>query len=488
MIRFAPIFAVLFFCFGSALGNSIEDPRIVQLVEELRSKAPNAGMAVAVVSKNEIKHVSLHGTADIETNQELTSDSLFMIGSTTKAMTATLGAIAMSRSKLTWDARVKDYLAQFTLVDQEAAEACSLRDLLLHRSGVARHDYAWLAQPMDSEGYLELFGKMPPAAKFREKFQYQNLGYMTAGLMIGDAMGGNWSELLTSEVFEPLGMHHSRARSQDLIPTDKVAQPHGIGSSGIKRIEPRNIDAVGPAGSVYSSVSDMSKWLQFNLNAYAGETQLASSIVIQDLYRPQILARAASEDMPEYGDAEYGLGWIISTYRGQKIIEDGGGIDGYLTQVMLLPESDIGIVILTNGGSLIPNIVGLTLADYLLGEGAQTSWFERFNQQPTPQQPPEGITFPESYESAAGEYRNEVYGKLFVRTVEVEGIHAIEVELGENTGFIYTVAPWIVNEREWIYQLNGTIIQLEIQDGEVSSVAVNWERSLPPVKFERIDL
>jgi hypothetical protein len=153
----------------------------------------------------------------------------------------------------------------------------------------------------------------------------------------------------------------------------------------------------------------------------------------------------------------------------------------------MLPEADIGIIVLTNGGLLSPDVVSYTIADLLLGEVSEPSWLERFNAERQAEQPPEGINLPESYQAAVGVFSHQAYGKVYVSQVEVNGSKFLQAELGEKTGLAYVVAPWVVNQDQWLYQLNGVTVQVDLLQGRAAAISINWEPSLPPIRFERAE-
>jgi CubicO group peptidase (beta-lactamase class C family) len=470
----------------AAGANPPADPEISRLVESIREKKANAGMAVAVVRGREILHLSTHGYADAEGQLPIGENTLFMIGSTTKAMTATAAGYLVQDQRMSWDTPVRQLVPSFRLKDPAATEQATLRDLLLHRTGLPRHDFAWLSRNWTSEQYLELLPLLEPSAGFREVWQYQNLMYMVAGLMVGAAEQKSWGEVLTERLFKNLGMEHSRALAADLLPSDDLARPHEWVGQKFVRISPRPIDGVGPAGSVHSSITDMIRWTQFNLRkgeAPGGKNLDAS--IMAEIHRPQMMISRGAR-MPEFGsEQDYGLGWIVTKYRDQTYISHGGGIDGFTTSVAFLPDADLGIVVLTNGGELAPDVVTFSVLDRMLG-AESVNWLERFY-------PPTGNTpepverqYPASYEGGVGEFVHPAYGTIATSIVDADGQKLLRLDL--NGGFDFDIMPWVTDDpKVWAFEYSWIRVMIHLDEsGRAVRIETNLEPTVADLLFERV--
>jgi CubicO group peptidase (beta-lactamase class C family) len=327
------------------------------------------GAAIAVVAGGEVVYAKGFGKRDLEKDLPMTPDSLFAIGSTTKAFTATVLGTLVDEGKVDWDTPVRTYLPWFRLEDQSTTEQITPRDLVTHRSGLPRHDLMWYNNHQVSrEELVRRLAFLEPSATLRERFQYNNLMFMTAGYLSGELTGGTWEEAVRTRIFEPLGMTRSNFSVTDSRQDSDFAQPYRENDDEkIERIPFRNIDLVGPAGSINSSVNEMSRWLLFNLNrGKVGEDQLVNASTLADIHTPHMVTGTTS-DRPELGPSSYGLGWFIRSYRGHLMLAHGGGIDGFITMVVLYPNDGLGLVAFTNIGSGLPGILTRHATDLVLG-------------------------------------------------------------------------------------------------------------------------
>ena len=328
------------------------------------------GFGIAIVSDGEVVYAKGFGHRDVEAKKPMTADTLFSIGSTTKAMTTTVLGMLVDDGKVAWDEPVRDWLPSFTLADPSISERITPRDLVTHRSGLPRHDLLWYnynegtrADMVKRLEHLEL------TADLRERFQYNNLMYLTAGHLIETLTGESWEDALDERLFEPLGMERScfSVLTAQEDPDHALPYREDPETRKIERIPFRRIDLVGPAGSVSSSVNEMSKWLLFNLRkGKVGDRQLVNAATLADIHSPHMTLPGAPQ-RPDISHGAYGMGWVIDSYRGHRRLQHGGGIDGFITSVSFYPDDDLGIVAFTNIGSGIPSIVAQHAADRMLG-------------------------------------------------------------------------------------------------------------------------
>jgi len=335
------------------------------------------GAAIAVVAGGEVVYAKGFGYRDVEAEKPMTSDTLFAIGSTTKAMTATVLGMLVAEGLVEWDEPVRRYLPTFRLSDPTVAERLTVRDLVTHRSGLPRHDLLWYNNNESTRAELvERLAELELSADLRERFQYNNLMFMTAGYLAGRLTDKTWEEVMRERLFGPLGMERTNFSVSDSQADNDFAYPYKENDAHeIERIPFRSIDLIGPAGSVNSSVNEMSRWLLFNLrNGRAGDEELINPTVLADIHSPH-MTTGATQERVEISPATYGMGWMIASYRGHRRIEHGGGIDGFVTSVVLLPDDDIGLVSFDNGQAGIGELVNRHAADRLLGL-EEIDWLE----------------------------------------------------------------------------------------------------------------
>lgn len=346
------------------------------IAEQLKEwKVP--GLAIAIVKDGKVIHAKGYGHRDLAKKLEVTPDTLFAIGSTTKAITATTMGILADEGKLDWDKPVREYLPAFKMQDDYVTANMTPRDLVTHRSGLPRHDLVWYGSPLSRKELFERLRHLEPSRPFRTTYQYQNLMFMTAGYLVGEIANTSWEEFTRKRLLEPLGMtstNFSVAASQK---TSDFSLPYMEEKDEVKAVPFRNIDAIGPAGNINSSVAEMAKWVMLNLSkGKAGDKQIISEANLRQIHTPQIIA-GGSLRYDETFYSSYALGWGVTSYRGHAMLSHAGGIDGFTAHVSFMPRDNIGIVILTNrGGTPLTTIVAYNAYDRLLGL-SEVDWAKR---------------------------------------------------------------------------------------------------------------
>jgi CubicO group peptidase (beta-lactamase class C family) len=338
------------------------------VIEKALADFEAPGMGLAVVRGGEVVLAKGYGLRDREQKLPVTADTLFAIGSTTKAMTATLLGMLADEGKVAWDAPVRRYLPWFALKDAALSERLTVRDLVTHRSGLPRHDLLWYNFNEGTRRQLvERIAHLDLTADLREKFQYNNLMYATAGYLAGELSGTTWEALIRERLFAPLGMARTNVSVLDSERDPDHALPYTKRDGALVRIPFRRIDLVGPAGSVNSSAAEMARWLLFNLaGGRVGERQLVQRATLADAHAPHMVG-SGQGDRREILPVGYGHGWGVDAYRGHRRVSHGGGIDGFITMVTLFPDDDLGIVSFVNAGVGLPDLVNNTIADRVLG-------------------------------------------------------------------------------------------------------------------------
>jgi CubicO group peptidase (beta-lactamase class C family) len=340
------------------------------------------GLAVAVVKDGQVILCEGFGLRNMSSGLPVTADTLFPIASCTKAFTAMSVGLLVDAGKLDWDKPVRDYLPTFTLQDKFASERMTPRDLLTHRSGLPRHDLMWYASNFNRREIFDRLRYLEPSRDFRYTFQYQNIMYMVAGLLVGEIAGTSWEQFVQERIFDQLGMNHSNLSTVLTQQSPNFGTPYLYRDSKLKEIPffeaDGEKDAVGPAGNISSCVSDMAKWLQVHLNSGKfGDQQFISKTNLEQMHTPQIII-----DDPQarnrfgYEFTSYGLGWEMRSHKGQVLVQHGGAIDGFASYNSLMPRQNMGIVVLSNGDAYynpVPNIVTYTIYDRLL-ELEPTDW------------------------------------------------------------------------------------------------------------------
>jgi CubicO group peptidase (beta-lactamase class C family) len=367
---------IAFVCFGADSKQAFEgfDTFAQQVLKDWNC----VGFAVAVIQDGKVTYAKGHGLRDLKGNQPVTTKTLFAIGSSTKSFTVTSLGVLADQGKLDWDKPVREYLPDFQLMDQFATERMTPRDLVTHRSGLPRHDRMWLNSPFTRQEIFERLRYLEANKDFRTTFQYQNLMFMTAGLLAGHVAGMPWEDHIRKVIFEPLGMSDSNFSVVDMQKSADHSQPYTLVKEQIREMPFRNIDTIGPAGSINSNVEDMAKYVMMHMQHGKGIISLKNS---RDMQSPQMSIAGPSPENKELGSQSYGMGFFLTSYRGHYLVHHGGNIDGFSALVTFMPQDNIGMVILSNqNGSQVPTVVSYDVYDRLLGLD-QIDWTKRFKTQ-----------------------------------------------------------------------------------------------------------
>lgn len=354
------------------------DAFIEQVIDEW--KVP--GLAIAVVDDGEVVLSNGYGYRDMERELPVTPRTLFAIGSITKSFTVALLGMLVDEGELDWDTPVREYLPDFRLYDEYATANMTPRDLVTHRSGLPRHDLMWYGSDFTRREMFERLRHLEPSEPFRYVFQYQNLMFMTAGYLAGQLAGTTWEDLARRRLLDPLGMERSVFSVRELEADDDAALPYVKNDETVRLVPYRNIDEIGPAGSINSSVEEMIRYVRFHIElGKHDEVQLLSEANAREMQTPQITVPGDFE-YDELSHGAYGMGLGISYYRGRKVVQHGGGIDGFIALLSFMPRERVGMVILTNlsGENPVPTLVSRRVYDQLL-ELEPVDWLARLKEQ-----------------------------------------------------------------------------------------------------------
>src|SRR5262245_4478229 len=369
------LFAVLLIValFSPALSQAFDQVALDAVMDDAMAYWHTPGAAIVVVRGDEIAYIKGFGVKDVKTKQPVTPDTIFAIGSTTKAFTTAAMAILIDQGLMNWDDPVRKHLPYFRLSDPLANESVTLRDLVTHRTGLVRHDMLWYNSPWSREEIIKRIGLVPLSYPFRTTFQYQNIMFLTAGEAVAAAAGMTYEDFVRKRLFNPLGMRSANLSTAHAVIAADHATPHGKRGDKIEPIGWRNLDNVGPASSINASVRDLSGWIRMHLNrGMAVGKQLISAENIREMHSPQQVIRLEGRWKLFFPESEtlqlsYGLGWFINDYRGHKLVMHGGTIDGFRASIMLEPKAKLGIAVLANlNGTQMPEATCYNLLDLLL--------------------------------------------------------------------------------------------------------------------------
>lgn len=429
------------------------------------------------------------GQSDLEANIDAGPDTIYCIGSSTKAFIATALCILSEEEKINLDLPIKTYLPWFKMYDDYTSENLTIRDALSHRSGMPRHDTSWLNTPertiLEQVQALEF---LQPAYPIRYKFHYQNHMFMLATILVEEITGKTWEEFVTERILKPLHMNDTYIYGDRIGDEDRrKARPYMESQEKLIRIPYNYAKTSGGAGTIYSSTKDMSKWLNFQLE---GNDEILKREILKDMHYPHMII--GHKEMykilfPEVEFTSYGLAWFVDSYRGLKVIHHGGTIDGFKSEQIFLPNEDITISILSNLNQTTAVIsIGYEIIDILLGL-ERIDWNKKYIDAGKELKDKEIKAYQETIkkinikeekieniEEYQGEYLNKGYGpikilvenkKLYVETIGLR----LPITLVEKDKFILVVESYGM-----FFPLNFT----RNEDNEIRELLIPLEESL----------
>lgn len=364
-------------CAVAVLNLSAQDKIVAQKLKNFDAVASRVmkdwkvqGMAVAVVQKDKVVYAKGYGYRDVEKKLPATADTQFAIGSCTKAFTAAAVCMTAEDEIIDMDKPVRDYLPTFKLQDEYATNNMTPRDLLCHRSGLPRHDLVWYGADFSRKEIFDRLQYLEPNKPFRTTWQYQNLMFMTAGYLVGEMNHTSWEAYVKTKLLEPLEMNNTNFSVKEMAKAKEGSLGYIERKDKVESTPYMNIDAMGPAGSINSSVNDMSHWLIALVNGgkFKGK-QVLTEKTVRDVQTPTMVMPAQVPLQYDEGFySSYGLAWTITAYRGHVRVDHGGNIDGFSASTCFLPKDSVGIVVLTNmNGTAATSIIRNNLIDRMLG-------------------------------------------------------------------------------------------------------------------------
>lgn len=343
-----------------------------ELIEAERLRFGVPGCAVVVVAGGKVVLSEGFGTRDVFRDLAVTDRTLFPIASSTKTFTAALCAALVQDGKLAWDRPVRDYMDDFAMKDPVVTKTLSVFDMLCHRSGLPRHDLLWYSDggEMDRRELVRALRHLDPNRGFREEFQYNNLLYLAAGEVAGHVDGTTYETAVQERLLDPLKMTRTNFSVDDLLGNEDTATPYVFPypENEAKEVPHARLDLIAPAGSINSCAEDMASWLLTLLGrGVGGWPPLLGPGVLSVLRAPAVPLPMGSSLV--IGNAVgYCLGLMAVDYRGHRVLQHGGNIDGFSSQVTFIPGEGCGIVVLSNrDGTVFRDVLPLVIFDRVLG-------------------------------------------------------------------------------------------------------------------------
>lgn len=383
---------------GSAAAADAAPPAgFAQRVEQLRKEFGTPGLTIAIVENGKTTLAQGWGVRDVSTNQPVDADTIFFTGSTGKAFTNAALATLVDEGKLGWDDKVIDHMPDFRMWDPWVTREMTVRDLLVHRSGLGLGEGDLMFVPNSTLSRKESVRRiryLKPATSFRSGYAYDNILYMAAGELIEAVSGETWERYIHDHVFAPLSMNHSTDTDAEFQANPDHARPHsrtGGAIVGLGKQTPLDENATiaqnaAPAGGLAISANDMSHWLLTQLGRGqipGSDKRLFSAEQSEQMWNPLVI-QPIQHYPAEFAVTEpnfdlYALGWDIKDYRGAKLVAHDGAVFGSLATVALIPDKNIGIYIATNSedGEIVRGLL-YELLDHYLGY-APEHWPEKYH-------------------------------------------------------------------------------------------------------------
>lgn len=380
MIALPLLLLTLFSCSASVQNASqTEEQQLDTLrahIKKTMEETKVPGLGVGIMKDDNVILAEGFGTRDTNTGVPLDSQSIFLIGSSTKPFTTTALAMLVDERLVEWDAPVRTYVPTFAVHNDDYVSAhITVKDLVTHRTGVPESAVSWMGSTLTRKEMVASIQNADLNVGFRERFQYNNVMFMAGGYVAGQVANSTYEEVIHDRILEPLGM--TRTEFTDLSEEDppfqhNIAFPHAIEDGSVKRIEFEfEGTAIRPAGTLASNIDDMLKWVRFNLEQgkHAGK-ELLSEAGFKELVTPHMhISRPRRVDAFQ----NYGLGWFLETYHGHKVVFHTGGATGTSTQVLFLPDDNIGMVLFTNASSTLPSTLAYYIVDLVTGDTRSAS-------------------------------------------------------------------------------------------------------------------
>lgn len=471
-------------------------------LEQILKDRKAAGFAVAVVKKDSIIYARGFGYRDLENRLPVTPNTLFAIGSCTKAFTTSLLGLMKEEGRLDYDKPARDYLPGLKFYNDDLNRGVTVRDAIVHRTGLPRHDFSWYLFSTDSRDELmRRIEFMEPVAPLRQTWQYNNFMYLVQGMIAEKNYGKTWEELVRQKFFIPLNMKRSNTSVTALSGDNDAALGYTLKSDSIiSGTDYYNINAMGPAGSINSSVLEMANWLKvwINKGRFNGREVLPESYIKEAISSQMVVSPGyPGAESPDLHVSNYGFGWAVSSYRGHYRVDHGGNIDGFSANTAFFPTDSIGIVVLTNqNGSALNNLVRNTLADRLLNLDP-IDWNERRNKSERKassdvsgeENQKRGTQPSHPLKDYEGLYTHKAYGTFEVKHRNDSLIAVFPVEKMWLRHYHYDVFQAVGYGKDGLVdttEVSRVLVPFYMNEaGDIESVKLKFQPELEPLNFTR---
>lgn len=477
------VFLVLFtFLSNSTTLAQISSNEVDQLVEDAMKKFNVAGVAVGIVKDGVIIHTKGYGVKSIETKEKVNEHTQFAIASNSKAFTTAALAILVEEGKLSWQDKVKDHIPEFKMYNAYVTENFSIQDLLTHRSGLGLGvgDLMFFPDGADFtiKDVLSSFQYFKPQSAFRTKFDYDNLLYFVAGEVIARVSGMSWEEFVGKCIIEPLEMDYTFCSLSLIKDKSNLATPHSTETGTIRAISQFEEMVNGAAGGIFSNVDDLCNWMLVHLNngKYGDnlEKELFSETSQREMWK--IHTTLGVNRNPRYNShfSGYGLGWELTDIKGNMSVSHTGGLPGMLSRTVLIPDLELGVVVLTNtanGGAGVFGAVSRSIVDSYLGLD-DYKWTDKFYEYYQNQKNVGDSITTKVWETVKSANSNYIKAENYVGVYEDSWFGKVEVFIKNNQLWFKSYRSPKLNGPMSYYKANAFAIKWEYQDMNADAFAM----------------
>lgn len=475
-------------------------------LNEILEVTQAAGFAVAIVEGDKIIYSKGFGYSDYENKIAADENTLFAIGSSTKAFTSSILGQLRNEDKLSFDDSPIKYVPELKFYNDEMNRQIMIKDLMCHRTGLPRHDYSWdLFPSLDKDSLLARIEFQEPFVGVRERWYYNNFGFLTQGVIAERITGKSWEDNIKERFFKPLGMTRSNVSITELKESSNAAFGYQLkDDSIIDKMDYYHIAGMSPAGSINSSVNEMGNWVitWINKGKFKGEEVLPEPYVNEAMSSQMVVGSGLpGKEFPDMHMSNYGYGWFTSSYRGHYRVEHGGNIDGFSANVAFFPSDSLGIIVLVNqNGSPVPNMVRNTIADRML-DAERTGWAKKYKDgQEKAKKAQRDVKDDVSSSNVAntrpshiapdyaGKYAHPGYGE-FVVTAKNDSLFVTLSKVNlylKHYHYDTFEAMEVTEEGIDSTQTGGTKFNFSTNpSGDISLAKINFEPAVDPIEFKR---
>ena len=475
MKRFQSTFLVLFiFLIFNTGFTQITSAEVDALVENALKEFNTAGAAVAIVKDGKIIHSKGYGLISVDTKKPVNKFTSFAIASNSKAFTTTALAMLVEEGKINWDDKVVQHIPEFKMYNAYVTENFSIIDLLTHRSGLSLGigDLMWVPDGSNFtiDDLLTNFQYFKPVSAFRTQFDYDNLLYFVAGELIKRVSGMPWEEFVKKRIFDPLGMNQSYTSINQIKDFSNIAVPHTTEKGPIRTTSHYEQMMNGAAAGIIANVDDLSRWMLVHLNKgkYANDLKKQlfsekSQNQMWQIYTPQTVNKN-----PRYNShfRGYGLGWGLTDLNGNLSVSHTGGLPGMLSKTILIPDLNLGVVVLTNtsnGGAGVFSAVSKTIVDSYLGL-EDNNWTKKYSEYFTKQESEGNAISKKVWETVTKTSNNKINSDDYIGIYKDNWFGKVTISLKNGKLWFTSHRSPKLNGPMAYYKANTFAIEWEFQD------------------------